>query len=121
MKCTRIAKPSKQIKKCLPQLRRSRTRRPRMRSRSSRLLPVTFLTALPTKPAACSRRMTMDGPSGMGAVPRPASAAGARVQGRAQGRVAAHQIAPAYFLTVAPTLLDQLQAFAVDGERVGLV
>ncbi|MNN59212.1 hypothetical protein D3C81_1743120 [compost metagenome] len=53
-------------RKCLPQLRTARTRRPSRQARSSVLLPLTPRTVFPLNLAAASRSSTMEGPSGIG-------------------------------------------------------
>src|SRR5690606_18986753 len=64
-KWMRRAKPSNASRKCLPQLQMARTCSPCMRCRSWRLLPETSTIRCPAKRAACSFRMTIEGPSGM--------------------------------------------------------
>src|SRR5690606_36403008 len=85
-KWMRRAKPSNASRKCFPQLQMARTCNPCMRCRSWRLLPETSTIRCPAKRAACSLRMTIDGPFGMRraehdsalrCVTRPASEAGA--------------------------------------------
>src|SRR5690606_33009953 len=56
---------SSSIRKCLPQLRNERTDWPTRRVLSSLALPCARSMVWPVKTAACSRRMTMEGPSGM--------------------------------------------------------
>src|SRR3954468_8199084 len=52
------------MRKCLPQLRSATMRSPTSRSLSMRVLPSAATMRLPTMPCACSRRMTIEGPSG---------------------------------------------------------
>src|SRR5690554_3532468 len=83
--CTRRLKLLNSSRKCLPQLRTDTTRRPCMRWRSSLLLPSTWRTVLRRKCAASSRRMTMDGPSGMLSPGTPPGGAGDGLEAQGVG------------------------------------
>ena len=66
MKWIRKEKLSKQMRKCFPQLLKLLIFLFSMRWISSFELPLTSVILSPVKGVTSSRRMTMDGPSGMG-------------------------------------------------------
>src|SRR4249919_3604310 len=104
MKCTRTVKSSKTIRKCFPQLRRSRMVRPAMRWGSTTLvLPEARCTFLPTKSSAASRRMTMEGPSGI-ACRLPAGVSRARAGWRWRARCPKLRRMHAIFVMLAAVL-----------------
>ena len=65
-RCTRTAKPLNWISNCLPQLWIARIFSPPSRARSSLAFPSAVITVFPTRNWLRSRRMRMDGPSGIG-------------------------------------------------------